>query len=147
MKLSTRARYGTRFLVDLALHYGQGPIALKDIARRQEISLQYLQHVITPLVASGMLLTTRGAKGGVFLARRPQEIKLSEVITILEGPLAPVDCVGNPALCSRSRSCVTRDVWCELKRAMEGILESTTLGDLVDRQNEKEEQPQIAYSI
>ncbi len=147
MKLSTRARYGTRFLVDLALHYGQGPIALKDIARRQEISLQYLQHVITPLVASGMLMSTRGAKGGVLLARRPYEIKLSEVIQILEGSTAPVDCVINPAICARSNQCVTRDVWCELKLAMDGILESITLRDLVDREKERETPPQIGYSI
>ena len=147
MRLSTRARYGTRFLLDLALHYGQGPIALKDIAERQEISSQYLQHIIMPLVVSGMLLSTRGAKGGVLLARRPQEIKLSEVIMILEGPTAPVDCVSNPAICARSGSCVTRDVWCAVKRAMDGILESITLRDLVDRQKEREKQPQIAYFI
>ena len=137
MKLSTRARYGTRALLDLALNSGQGTVLLKDIARRQEISLPYLEHLISPLVVGGILKSTRGARGGVLLLKPPTEIKLSEVLELLEGSIAPVDCINNPKICSRSECCVTRDIWIEMKTAMSQVLDSTTLQDLVERQRRK----------
>jgi Rrf2 family protein len=138
MKLSTRGRYGLRALLDLALHQGEGPVLLKDIAQRQEISLPYLEHLITPLLVGGIIRSTRGAQGGISLLKRPQEIKLSEVIQLLEGSLAPVECVNHPEICSRSDNCVTRDIWIEMKSAMSEVLDSTTLQDLVERQRQKE---------
>ena len=147
MKLSTRGQYGTRALLDLALHHREKPVLLKDIAQRQQISLRYLEHLVTPLIAAGIVLSTRGPRGGVSLARTPIEIKLSEVIPLLEGSIAPVECVNNPALCTRSELCVTRDVWTELKEAISGVLESTTLQDLVERQKRKEQSAEIMYYI
>ena len=135
MRLSTRGRYGTRVLLDLACHQEAGPIPLKDVARRQEISLTYLEHLITPLIVAGILNSRRGPGGGIQLVKPPHEIKLSEVIRLLEGSIAPVECVTNPGMCNRSRLCVARSFWAELKRAMDGVLESTTLQDLVERQN------------
>ena len=147
MKLSTKGRYGTRALLELALHYREGPIPLKDIARSQQISLQYLEHIVTPLVTAGIMRSTPGARGGVWLARSPQEIKLSEVIGLLEGSIAPVECVNDPKYCSRSDFCVTRDIWSELRKVMNGVLESTTLQDLVDRQKRKEQPEEVMYHI
>jgi Rrf2 family protein len=137
MKLSTRGRYGTRVLLDLALRDGKGPVPLKDIAQRQQISLLYLEHLIAPLIAGGIIRSMRGARGGIWLSKLPQEIKLSEVVRLLEGSLAPVDCVNDPKVCPRSDSCVTRDIWNEVKKAMEGVLESKTLQDLVDMQKRR----------
>ena len=137
MKFSTRARYGTRALLDLAIHYDEGQVSLKDIAQRQQISTQYLEHLITPLLAAGIIRSTRGPKGGVSLARAPNKIILNEVIQVLEGSTAPVDCVDDPKLCPRSESCVTRDIWDEMKQAMNRVLESTNLQDLVERQKGK----------
>ena len=147
MKLSTKGRYGTRALLDLALHRGEGPILLRDIAQRQQISLRYLEHLITPLIAGGIVRSARGAGGGVLLARLPEEIRLSEVIQLLEGSIAPVECVNNPGICSRSKLCVTRDIWGELKKAMNGVLESTTLQDLVERHRKKEQPEPAMYHI
>jgi len=147
MKLSTRGRYATRALLDLALHQGEGPALLKDIAQRQQISLRYLEHLITPLIAGGILRSTRGARGGVWLTKSPEEIRLSEVIQLVEGPLSVVECINNPEICSRSAFCVTRDVWSELKRAMNGVLESTTLQDLVERQRQKGQVGTTMYYI
>lgn len=147
MKLSTKGQYGTRALLDLALHRGEGPVPLKDIAQRQDISLKYLEHLITPLIAAGIVRSTRGARGGVWLVRPPQEIKLSEVIQLLEGQIAPVECINNPESCPRSDLCATRDVWSELKKAMDGVLESTTLQDLVERQKSKEQPQEAMYYI
>jgi len=101
VKLSTRARYGTRVLLDLARHKGKEPVQLKDIASRQNISLHYLEHIITPLVNAGIIRSTRGVRGGVQLTGHPQEIKLGEVVQLLEGVMTPVECVTNPASCTR----------------------------------------------
>lgn len=137
MKLSTRGRYGTRVLLDLAFRDGEGPVPLKDIAQRQQISLLYLEHLIAPLIAAGMIKSMRGARGGIWLAKLPHEIKLSEVIGLLEGSMAPVACVNDPKACPRSDSCVTRYIWIEMKEAMDGVLESKTLQDLVDMQKRR----------
>jgi len=147
MKLSTRGRYATRALLDLALHQGEEPTPLKDIAQRQQISVHYLEHLITPLIRGGILLSTRGARGGVWLTKTPEEIRLNEVIQLVEGSLAPVECVNNPDICNRSASCVTRDVWDEMKRAMNGVLESITLQDLVERQRQKGQVGATMYYI
>ncbi len=147
MKLSTRGRYGVRTLLDLALHQDEGLVQLKEIARRQEFSLQYLEHLIAPLIAAGLVKSTRGARGGVLLLKPPSEVKLSEVVQILEGSIALVDCVNNPAICPRSASCVTRDIWIEMKRAMSHVLDSTTLQDLVERQKQKRQSETGMYYI
>ena len=147
MKLSTRGRYGTMALLDLALHWGKEPVPLKDIARRQNISLHYLEHLITPLIGARIVRSTRGARGGVHLVRPPHEVKLSEVIQLLEGSTAPVECLNNPESCPRYDLCVTRDVWDELKKAIDGVLESTTLQDLVERQKKKEKSTEAMYYI
>lgn len=147
MKLSTKGRYGTRALLELALQNGNTPVPLRDIASRQQISLLYLEHLISPLIAGGIVRSTKGPGGGISLTRKPSEIKLSEVIQLLEGSVAPVDCVDNPAICDRSSSCVTRDIWCELKDVMSEVLESTTLQDLVEREKEKKGVKEEMYYI
>ncbi|MEW6033238.1 MAG: Rrf2 family transcriptional regulator [Chloroflexota bacterium] len=147
MKISTRGQYGTRALVDLALHYGEGSVLLKDIARRQGVSVRYLQHLLTPLIRAAIIKSVRGAHGGVALARPPEEIRLGEVIGLLEGSMAPVECVDDPATCSRHAECVARDVWTELKRVMNGVLDSTTLHDLAERQRQKERAEEPMYYI
>ena len=147
MKISTRGRYATRAMLDLALHYGKTPILLKDISTRQAISLRYLEQIISPLVAAKIVVSTRGPRGGVMLARPPRKIKLSEVIQVLEGPIAPVECVENPGACTRAPSCVARDIWMDLAKAMYGVLESTTLQDLAERQEKKLAGRELKYNI
>ena len=145
MKLSTRSRYGTRALIDIAMNASGRPVLLRDVARRQEISTMYLEHLITPLISAGIVRSTRGAKGGVWLARAPEDIKLSEIIRLLEGSMAPVECVDDPNFCPRHDFCVTIEVWRELKGAMNEVLDGKTLADLVERQKKKvTEQPGAA---
>ena len=138
MKLSTRGRYGARAMLDLAIYHGEGPILLKDIARRQHISERYLEHLVTSLKAAGLVSSKRGAHGGFALAKSPSEIRLCEVIQTVEGSIAPVECVDDPEVCPRAGLCVTRDVWIEMKKAMSRVLESITLQDLVQHQRKKE---------
>jgi Rrf2 family protein len=139
MKLSTRGRYATRALLDLALHGNDGPTLVKDISRRQEVSGRYLEQILTPLKVAGLVRAVRGSRGGFLLARSPDEIRLSEIIQVMEGSTAPVDCVDEAQLCHRSPRCAVREVWTELKRAIDGVLESVTLQALVDRHIEIEQ--------
>jgi Rrf2 family protein len=147
MRLSTKGRYGVRALVDIALNGDGGPVLLKDIAKRQGISAQYLEHLVAPLIRAGILRSIRGAKGGIALAKPPEEITLSRVIEVLEGSVAPVECVDNPSLCARADECATRDVWSDIKAAIMGVLESLTLKDLMDRQKAKAPSKPGTYSI
>ena len=133
--------------MDLALHYGEGPILLKDIAKRQQISGRYLEHVIVSLKVAGLVKSMRGARGGFSLAKPPFQIRLSEIIQIMEGSIAMVECVDDPTVCSRADLCVTRDIWAEMKKAMNGVLESTTLQDLIERQREKRKPEAVMYYI
>jgi Rrf2 family protein len=137
VKISTKGRYGTRALLDLAVHSSEQPVSLRDIAGRQEISLPYLEHLIAPLIAGGIIKSVKGPGGGISLVKAPGEINLNEVVQLLEGSIAPAECVNNPDSCKRSSDCVTREVWSEMNQAANGILESITLGDLVEMQKKK----------
>lgn len=139
MRLSTRGRYGARLMLELALNYGNGRVLLKDIARRQEISEGYLEHLLPPLKAAGLVNSARGAHGGYMLAKTPSEITLREVVQVLEGSLSPAECVDTPSVCQRVRSCVTRDIWKELGEKISHTLESITLKDMVEMQRDKAE--------
>ena len=147
MRLSTRARYGTRALLDIAVHAQDAPVQLKDIAERQQVSSAYLEQVIRPLLAAGLVRSSRGAKGGFQLGKAPEEVRLIEVVQILEGSLMLVECVSSPDTCSRSGYCVTRDVWREVGTAIAGVLESITLQDLVERQRVKQQPKEASYHI
>jgi Rrf2 family transcriptional regulator, cysteine metabolism repressor len=147
MRFSTKGRYGVRAMLDIALNSAEGPVLMRDIAARQGISAQYLEHLISPLIKAGLLRSMRGARGGLFLAKQPEDIILSEVIEILEGSLAPVECVDNPRVCERSSSCVTRDLWQDMKNAALGVLSSVTLRDLMERHQKKVHLNPDVYSI
>lgn len=136
MRVSTKARYGLRTLIELAEAYGSGPLAVRTIAERQEISSDYLEQVISPLRKAGLVKSVRGANGGYVLARKPDQITVGDVIRILEGPIAPVDCVSRilPAhLCERAANCVAREVWEGLRDQIEQYVDSVTLADLCKR--------------
>ena len=130
MKLSTRPRYGVKALPDIATHSQSEPIRLKEIARRQDVSLSYLEHIIGPLNCGGILRSTRGPVGGVSLLGRPEDVPLAEVMHLLEGPMTTLDCVLHPGLFPRSERCVTRTLSTELAKAMQGGLCRGTLDNL-----------------
>lgn len=147
MKLSTRARYGMRALVDLTMRDNNHLVQLKDIAESQQISLAYLEHLIIPLISAGIIKSTRGVHGGIRLAKSPDNIRLKEILEVLEGPLSPVHCIKDEKSCPRSGTCATRDVWNDITKAMENVLDSSTLQDLADRQRGKQLQPSSMYYI
>lgn len=132
MKISTRGRYGTRMMLDLAAHHDQGPTPLREIAKRQDLSVKYLEQLIIPLKAAGYIRSVRGAKGGYTLARKPDKISIGQVIKVLEGGLSLVDCVEDPKACERERNCPTRDIWLRMSERLMEELSSLTLRDVLD---------------
>ena len=133
MKLSTRSRYGTRMMLDLAEHYNDGPIQLGSISRRQDISVKYLEQLIIPLKKGHYINSVRGPKGGHMLAKRPEEITMGEIVNVLEGGIDLTGCVGNPDECGRSVSCPTRSIWEKATKAMYDKLNSITLREMVEK--------------
>ena len=133
MKLSTRTRYGIRAVLELAENYGKGPLQLKIIAQRQEISVKYLEQLMSALRSAGFVRSTRGSKGGYVLAKSPEQIKLGDVFHCLEGPVVTVECVENEGYCTRTNDCAARQIWAEVEKAVIGVLQSITLQNLVDR--------------
>jgi Rrf2 family transcriptional regulator, iron-sulfur cluster assembly transcription factor len=131
MKLSTRSRYGTRLMLDMAEHQGEGPIRLGTIAKRQGIPAKYLEQIIIPLQKASYVTSVRGNKGGHMLARRPQEITVGEIVALLEGGRKLTACSDHPEACERAAVCVTRLLWKEATEAMYEKLNAVTLADLV----------------
>lgn len=132
MKLSTRTRYGTRLMLDMAQHYGQGAIQLGEIANRQSISLKYLEQIIRPLKKANFVKSFRGAKGGHMLTKAPEEISVGEVVAVLEGGNTLVRCDKDPTNCDRVDSCLTRYLWMEAADAIFQRLSSITFADLMN---------------
>lgn len=133
MKLSTRSRYGTRLLLDMAARYGQGPIQLGDIAKRQDVSVKYLEQIIIPLKKARYIKSVRGPKGGHILAKPPEEITVGEIVALLENGASLVECAEESGTCERASSCPTRLLWKEASEAMFDRLQATTLADLVEK--------------
>jgi len=133
MRLSTRTRYGVRAMVQLAEHYGQGPLQIKSIAENQDISVKYLEQLITMLKSGGFVRSIRGAKGGYMLVKPPEEIKVSGIFAALEGPLVTIECVDDEEACERAQDCATREVWAKMHTAIMRVLDSISLADIVKR--------------
>jgi len=147
MKISTKIRYGTRAMLELACRYGEGPIELREIAKRENISLKYLEQVIVPLRTAGLVKSARGSKGGYSLAKHPSEIYLKDLVETLDGPLNLIECLKDPKACQKVPYCITRDIWKEVSEAIDGIFHSVTLEEMVHRKKEKEVRFPSMYEI
>ena len=132
MKLSTRSRYGTRMMLDLAQHYDQGPVQIGDVSKRENISVKYLEQLIIPLKKANFIKSVRGPKGGHMLAKPPEEITVGEIVGILEGGINLSSCIENPEVCDRTRECLTRGLWEEATKAMYEKLNSATLSKMIN---------------
>ena len=139
MKLSTKSRYGTRLLLDMALHYNQGPIHLSNVANRHGISVKYLEQIIIPLKKACYVNSLRGPKGGHILARPPEDVTVAEIVVLLEEGVNLVECTERPEICRRAPGCPTRLIWKEASQAMHDKLQAITLADLVKMAHEAEE--------
>jgi Rrf2 family protein len=137
MKLSTRTRYGLRAIIELAEKGGAAPLQTKVIAGSQDISVKYLEQLMTILRSAGFVRSIRGSKGGYLLAKSANQIKISDVFNCLEGHVTTVECVEDKSFCERAEDCVARQVWAQVQQAIRNVLQSITLQDLVDRAKNK----------
>ncbi len=135
MKLSTKGRYGVKAMVELAIHYGSSPLSIKTISQRQGISEYYLEQLFSPLRRAKLINSIRGAQGGYVLAKEPKDIKVSDIMNILEGPVEVADCIDNVS-CDNIDCCATRLLWTKIKNSIDEVMESITLQDIVDDYNE-----------
>ena len=131
MKLTTRSRYGTRMILDMALNGQDGPVRIKEIAARQGVSVKYLEKLVRELKQAGFVRSRRGPRGGHELDKPLESISVGDIVRTLEGDLSLVECDGDGGPCPRRTDCLTRGVWIEAARAMHEKLDSITLADLV----------------
>lgn len=138
MKISTKGRYALRMLIDLAEHRNNGYISLKEIAERQNISKKYLEQIIPIFNKTNVLRANRGSQGGYMLAKDPDQYTVGEILRLMEGSLSPVSCVDqDPIECKRSAGCPTLPIWQGLARVINEYLDSITLQDILDQQQER----------
>jgi len=143
MKLSTRTRYGTRAIYEIARRFKQGPTKRKDIVKKQNISRGYLENILSLLRAANIVKAIRGAGGGFELNRDPREISMFEIIEALEGTICPVGCVDNPQACPNQETCVSRPLWRIMYNAEKSALENISLDEFVKMNNKDS----IEYAI
>ncbi|MDO4183567.1 MAG: Rrf2 family transcriptional regulator [Coriobacteriia bacterium] len=130
MKIATKTRYGLRFMIDLAQHWGQGPVPMREIAQRQEVSKKYLEQVAAPLQTQGLICVSRGHTGGYELSRPPENITMADIMSATEGGLGILDCLDDSLVCSRADSCLSIKAWSGLQKSMIEYLASQNLKDL-----------------
>jgi Rrf2 family cysteine metabolism transcriptional repressor len=132
---STKGEYGVRLMVQLGRHYGTGPASLADVAAEEDLPRAYLEQLVMSLRDAGLVVSTRGAHGGYELSRKPAEIKMSEILRALEGPIAPMICATDDPhhanTCDRSARCTVNVLWVRVRDAIAGALDAMTLADLV----------------
>ena len=132
---STKGEYGVRLMVQLGRHYGEGPASLADVAAEEDLPRAYLEQLVMSLRDAGLVISTRGARGGYQLARPPGDIRMSDVLRALEGPIAPMICASDDpehaTTCDRSSRCTVNYLWVRVRDAIAGALDAMTLADLV----------------
>ena len=132
MRISTKGRYALRMMVDLAVHDSGNYISLRDVAERQEVSMKYMEQIVSLLTRGGFLYSVRGPQGGYRLARRPEEYTAGDILRVTEGSLAPVSCIIEPGIkCPREDTCSTLDFWEGLHQSISRYVDSVSLADLV----------------
>lgn len=137
MKISTRGRYALRLMIDIGMNDKHNPVRIKDIAQRQEISEKYLEQIVSVLNKAGYVRSSRGPQGGYRLARAPKDYTVGDILTLIEGSLAPVACLDTPVNeCPREAVCPTLILWKKIDDAVHGVVDSITLEDLLKWQNQ-----------
>ena len=136
MKISTKGRSALRLMLDLAMDTSGEPVRIKDVAERQEISVKYLEQIVSILAKAGYVRSIRGPQGGYRLSREPEDYTVGMILRLTEGSLTPVECAeAEPGACSREDTCVTRKLWKELDEAIRSVVDKYTLEDLVQWQH------------
>jgi len=134
MRVSSKAHYGLRMMTEFAKAHGHGPLSIAEVARVEHLPVAYLEQLAAQLRRGGLVESTRGVHGGYALSRPPDTISVLDVVTIVEGEVAPVECVSHDYVtgsCIREGECASRALWQRLKRSIDTVLSQTTLAELV----------------
>nr|WP_106780088.1 Rrf2 family transcriptional regulator [Lysinibacillus timonensis] len=131
MKISTKGRYGLTIMIELAKHYGEGPVPLRQIAQEKDLSEAYLEQLVSPLRIAGLVKSVRGAYGGYLLALPPEKISAADVIKVLEGPIQPVEGI-------EEEESPQRELWIRIRDAVKNVLDTTSLKDLANHKDDSE---------
>jgi len=135
MKLSTKTRYATTALLDIALNSVNGPVSITEIANRQHISKDYLEQLFRKLKRSGLVISQKGVEGGYVLGNNPDSITLKSIFSSVGEPTSPVNCIHDMTYCAQSSSCLTRSCWQELENQISDFLSAKVLSDLLPKNN------------
>ncbi len=138
MKISTRGRYALRLMIDIAQNSTEKPVSIKEAAKRQGISVKYLEQIISVLNNAGYVQSIRGPQGGYLLSRKPEEYTAGMVLRLTEGPLSTVACTSEDSSCERIGNCPTSILWRKLDEAVNGVVDNITLADLIKWQSGNE---------
>ena len=130
MKLSARSRYGLRAAVELAIRWGEGPVQIKVVSERENISIKYLEQLLTQLKSADLVHSMRGARGGYYLSRDAKEITLYDIIKVLEGPLEPVECISGLDICGDCTECAVKDIWLHMSDVVKTELQKFRLDEI-----------------
>lgn len=134
MLVSTKGRYALRLMTDIATNCAEGPVSLKEIAERQDVSMKYLEQLVRPLASSNLLVSIRGQHGGYTLARPAEEISAGDILRSAEGDVAPVHCLEeNAEACPRANTCTTLNFWQGLDKTISSYIDGYSLQDLIDQ--------------
>lgn len=148
MKLSTRGRYGTRLMLELAKNYGKGPISMSDISRNLDIPIKYLEQLIIPLKKADLINSVRGPKGGHMLAMAPDQINVWNILTLLETKFSFVDCLADEDACESIATCPIRPIWGKAFQGMTKLFKETSLRDvLTSFEDQQEKQVLVSHQI
>lgn len=147
MRVTMKSDYGLRAMIDLATHYGEGPVPSGDIAGRQCVPEHFLDQLLVTLRRAGLLKSLRGPQGGHMLARPPAQISMSEVIRALDGSTAPMECLPTPGACQLTPGCAIRDVWRQVEDYTQQLLTATTLQQLAERHRVPQQAVEAMYYI
>ncbi len=131
LRLSTKGQYGVRAMYEIARGYPEKPVNIREISEKQDVSIHYLEQILNKLRRAGLIRSVKGPGGGYLLAKRPDEISISDILLELEGPLAITSCLNPEEGCVRVEICVTHLLWKALGRQIEDFLNTVTLGDLL----------------
>jgi Rrf2 family protein len=136
MKVNTKIRYGVRTMVEIALHWDKKGVYQREIAEKQDISFKYLDHIISSLKASGLIINAEGRGSGYKLARNPEKITVYDIYRAFDSDLKIIDCLSEDGDCKRDPICATKDFWNQFNSHMIEFLNSTTIGDLAKKQDD-----------
>lgn len=140
MKISTKGRYALRLMIDIAMNDNGNPVRVKDISARQDISMKYLEQIISILNKAGYVRAIRGPQGGYRLVKKPSDYTAGMILRLTEGSLAPVSCLDHESNeCEREDICATLELWKKLDKAIRDVVDTVTLEDLADWQEAKKD--------